>query len=206
MTTILVLIGVLVLFVFGSLLLVMFIFSQAKSLAPEKEPGLPAVKRLSFPWKAVILPSIIFLLSVVMVIFFFNKIPLEVGSRFTADGVPTDWTTRGILVMWTLLPQFLLALLAFMVCWGVTRIGSLAHYAEEAGIKLDSLLLAMGNMIALPQLVLGFAMLNTFGYNAYHIRLVPLWAIVLIIIVIGTVILGVFFITILRRAWIKVKK
>jgi uncharacterized membrane protein len=203
---ILVLIGVLVLFIVGSLLLVLSIFSQAKSLTQEKTPEMPAVNPLPFPWKAVIFPLIILLLSVVMVVFFYNKIPQEAGSRFTSDGIPTDWTTRSTLVMWAILPQFLLTLLALMVCWGVTRIGSLARSAEEAGIKLDSLLLAMGNMIALPQLILGFAMLNTFGYNAYQTRLVPLWAVVLVIIIAGTVILGAFFITIIRKAWLKGKK
>jgi len=203
---ILVLIGVLVLFIFGSLLLVMFLFSQAKSLTPEKVPELPAVKPTSFPWKAAILPLVVLLLVVVMVVFFFNKIPQEAGSRFTSDGIPIDWTTRGTLVIWALLPQILLSLLALMVCWGVTRIGSLARSAEEAGIKLDSLLLAMGNMIALPQLILGFAMLNTFGYNAYQTRLVPLWAVVLIIIIAGAVILGAFFITTIRKVWLKGNK
>jgi hypothetical protein len=108
--------------------------------------------------------------------------------------------------MWALLPQFLLALLAFMVAWGVTRIGTLARSAEEAGIKLDNLLLVMGNMIALPQLILGFAMLNTFGYNAYDMRIVPLWAVVLIIAIAGAVILGAFFITTIRKMWLKDNK
>jgi uncharacterized membrane protein len=203
MTLLLVLIGVLLLFIFGSLLLVMFVFSQAKSLTLGKMKESAAVKRMPFPWKAVILPLVILLLVVTMVVWFYGKLPQEVASRFAADGAPSAWTTRGTLIMWALLPQFLLALLAFMVAWGVTRIGTLARSAEEAGIKLDNLLLVMGNMIALPQLILGFAMLNTFGYNAYQVRIVPLWAVVLIIAIAGAVILGVFFITNIRKMWLK---
>lgn len=203
---ILVLIGVLVLFIVGSLLLVLFIFGQVKSLTPEKTQQQPVVKPVAFPWKAVAFPVIILLLAAVMVIFFYGKIPQEAGSRFTTDGTATDWTTRSTLVVWAILPHFLLTLLAFAVCWGVTRIGALARSAEEAGIKLDNLLLVMGNMIALPQLILGFAMLNIFGYNAYQTRLVPLWVIVLIIIIAGAVILGTFFITTIRKAWLKGNK
>ena len=203
---ILVLIGVLLLFIIGSLLLVMLIFNQSKSLVTEKEEELPAVKPAPFPWKAVIFPLAIFLLSIVMVVFFFNKIPVEAGSRFDPDGTPTAWTTRGTLIMWAILPQFMLALLAFVVSWGVSRIGSITRSKEGSGINLDNLLLVMGNMIALPQLILGFAMLNTFGYNAYQTRLVPLWAVILVTVVVGTVILGIFFITTIRKAWIKENK
>jgi hypothetical protein len=203
MTLLLVLIGVLLLFIFGSLLLVMFVFSRAKPLTPEKADEPVTVKPLPFPWKAMMLPLVIFLLVVAMVVWFYGKLPQEVASRFASDGTPSVWTTRGTLIMWALLPQFLLTLLAVMVAWGVTRIGVLARSMEEAGIKLDNLLLVMGNMIALPQLILGFAMLNTFGYNAYQIRIVPLWAVVLIIAIAGAVILGAFFITAIRKMWLK---
>ncbi|HEX9897510.1 MAG TPA: hypothetical protein VGA85_07640 [Dehalococcoidales bacterium] len=203
MTLLLVLIGVLLLFIFGSLLLVMFLFSRAKPLIPEKAKGPIEDRPSPFPWKAVILPLIIFLLVLVMVVLFCSKLPQDVASRFDADGTPGVWTTKGTLIIWALLPQFLLALLAFMIAWSVTRIGALARSAEEAGIKLDSLLLVMGNMIALPQLILGFAMLNTFGYNAYQVRIVPLWAVVLIIAIAGVVILGAFFITTIRKMWLK---
>ncbi len=206
MTLLLVLIGVLLLFIFGSLLLVMFVFSQAKPLTLEKAKEPVAVKPMPFPWKAVVLPLIIALSIVVMVLWFYGKLPQEVASRFASDGTPSVWTTRGTLIMWALLPQFLLTLLAVMVAWGVTRIGALARSMEEAGIKLDNLLLVMGNMIALPQLILGFAMLNTFGYNAYQIRIVPLWAVVLIIAIAGAVILGAFFITAIRKMWLKDNK
>jgi uncharacterized membrane protein len=206
MTLLLVLIGVLLLFIFGSLLLVMFVFNQAKSLTPEKAKDSVVAKSSPFPWKAVMLPLVILLLVVVMVLWFYGKLPQEVASRFAADGTPSTWTTRGTLMMWALLPQLMLTLLAVMVAWGVTRIGALGHSAEEAGIKLDNLLLVMGNMIAIPQLILGFAMLNTFGYNAYQVRIVPLWAVVLIIAITGAVMLGAFFITTVRKVWLKDNK
>jgi uncharacterized membrane protein len=205
-TLLLVLIGVLLLFIFGSLLLVMFVFNQAKSITPEKAKEPTAVKPSPFPWKAVMLPLVILLLVVVMVVWFYGKLPQEVASRFAADGTPSAWTMRGTLIMWALLPQLMLTLLAVMVAWGVIRIGALGHSAEEAGIKLDNLLLVMGNMIAIPQLILGFAMLNTFGYNAYQARIVPLRAVVLIIAITGAVMLGVFFITTVRKVWLKDNK
>ena len=209
MTLLLVLIGVLILFIFGSLLLVMFVFSQAKPIAPEKageseEPE--TIKPKPFLWKAVILPLVVLVMVAAMVLVFYGRLPEEVALNFASDGTPGSLTTKGTLIMWALLPQILLTLVAFLIAWGVTRVGMLTRSAEDAGIKMENVLTVMGNMLALPQLILGFAMLNTFGYNAYETRLVPLWTVVLIIAISGAVVLGVFFITTIRQVWNKGNK
>ena len=58
----------------------------------------------------------------------------------------------------------------------------------------------MGNIIALPQIILTFAMLDIFLYNAYQIRLIPLWIFTLIIMVLGMVVLGTFFFQTARQS------
>ncbi len=62
------------------------------------------------------------------------------------------------------------------------------------------LLPVMGNMIALPQFILTFAMLDVFLYNAYQIKFIPIWVFITIIMVLGVIILGVFFFQIIRQA------
>jgi len=57
----------------------------------------------------------------------------------------------------------------------------------------------MGNMVALPQIILGFAMLDIFLYNAYQIDIMPLWIFAVIVLVLGGIILGVFFIILVIR-------
>ena len=57
----------------------------------------------------------------------------------------------------------------------------------------------MGNMIALPQVILCFAMLDIFSYNSYQIRLMPLWVFALIVMGLGTIISGIFFMWGLRQ-------
>jgi membrane-bound ClpP family serine protease len=63
------------------------------------------------------------------------------------------------------------------------------------------MLLLMGNMMALPQIILGFAMLQVFSYNAYQIQLMPLWAFALLVMGLGGIILGVFFTLAVRQVW-----
>jgi len=201
MTLLLVFIGILLLFIFGSILLVMLAFGQVRTMPGEK-PTEPA-KPVPFRWRAVLLPISILVLVAAMCAWFAGKLPVQPASSFTADGMPSTFVSRSTLILWALLPQLLLTLLALMVAWGMTRIGGLLRSTEESGVKLENLLFIMGNMVALPQLILGFAMLNTFGYNAYQTRIVPLWAVVIIVVIVGAVILGGFFISTIRKILIK---
>jgi hypothetical protein len=58
----------------------------------------------------------------------------------------------------------------------------------------------MSNMIALPQIVLAFVMLDVFIYNVFNNHLMPIWLFVLIIMVLAGIILTFFFITTFRRS------
>ena len=205
MTILLILIGVLLLFIPGSLLLVWFLLSQTRSLTPGKNKEIHTSGPRPFYWKAVILPLVIFGLTACMVAWFYGRLPAEVGWNFDSDGSPGTWTARGTLIAWTLLSQFLLALLAISITWIMGRISSFINLVEETGINPESLLLVMGNMIALPQLILAFAMLDAFSYNAYDVHILQLWIITLIVAFIGMIILGAFFITAVRKIWLKNK-
>ena len=156
---------------------------------------------LAFRWRYIILPITIFLLSVILVACFYQQLPSEVAYRFKSDGSPDRWLNRGAIVLWTLLPQFLLTLLAAAMTWGITRLGTLTKQKEPPLIRLDSVLLLMGNMVILPQIILCFAMLYIFSYNAYQIQLMPVWVFALIIMVLGAIILSIFFIRAIRQVW-----
>ncbi len=74
-----------------------------------------------------------------------------------------------------------------------------SRYLPQQSSPLPSLLPIMGNMVALPQIVLVFAMLDFFLYNAYQIELIPLWIFTLIVLVIGAAVLLILFIRAFRR-------
>jgi hypothetical protein len=96
-----------------------------------------------------------------------------------------------------LFPQFFLAFIGV----ALSGIGSIISRRYELSdiSHIRRILMAMGNMVALPQIILIFAMLDIFLYNAYEIRFLPLWIIILIVLLIGTVILVIFFLRTLRH-------
>ncbi len=156
---------------------------------------------LAFHWIYIILPVVILLLSLILTAYFYHRLPGEVAYHFQSDGSPDRWLSRGTTILWTLLPQLLFTLLAGAITWGITRLSALFKQPESTWIKPESILLLMGNMVALPQVILDFAMLRIFIYNSYQIQILPLWVFALIIMGLGGIILGIFFIRAIRQVW-----
>ena len=157
---------------------------------------------MSFRWKYILLPVIILFLSIVITACFYHLLPGEVAYHFE-DGAPDRWMSRGAIIAWLLTPQLFFTLLAGAIVWGVARLSARSWQAANNTVK--TVLSLMGNMVALPQLILSFAMLDIFSYNAYKIHLMPLWAFALLVMVLGAIVLGIFFVQTIRRLQATVK-
>jgi len=155
---------------------------------------------LRFHWSYVVLPVALLFLSVIAVAFFYRLLPDEVAYHFKPDGSPDRWLGRELTIVWMLAPQLLLTLLAVSVTAGIAKLGILPQNPAGGTIKPGNVLALMGNMIALPQMVIGFAMLDIFSYNSYGIHLMPLWVFALIVMGAGGGILGIIMVSVARRA------
>ena len=155
---------------------------------------------VTFRWRYTALPVALLLLALVITAYFYHLLPAEVAYHFR-DGAPDRWTSRGAIIAWMLTPQFLFTLLAGAIVWGIAKLS--AYFPPAAGQRVGKMLLLMGNMIALPQVILGFAMLDIFSYNAYQIHLMSLWVFALMVMGVGGIILGISFIFAVRRLWTK---
>ena len=170
---------------------------MSKSKEPAKQTAARAT--LAFHWSYIVLPVIFLLLSIILSAYFYRRLPVEVAYHFKLDGSPDRWLSRGAIILWMLLPQLFLTLVAGAITWGVTKLSVLFQQPESTRVKPEEILLLMGNMIALPQIILGFAMLDIFSYNSYQIHIMPLWVFALIIMGLGGIILVIFFIRAMRR-------
>jgi len=199
---ILVLISIAVfLLVLGCGVAIWFVLRQKQVIKSEEPVKQTTGALLAFHWGYIVLPVVVLFLSIILTAYFYHQLPVELAYRFKSDGSPDAWLGRGTIILWTLLPQFLLTLLAGVISWGITKLGTRFGQPESTWIKPESILLLMGNMIALPQVILCFAMLRIFIYNSYQIHILPLWAFALIIMGLGGIILGIFFIRAIRQVW-----
>ncbi len=153
------------------------------------------------------LPPIFLLLSVILAAVFYNRLPFQVAYHFQSDGSADRWVIQPLIVFWTLLPQFLLTVGAMVVTWVISIMAKRFLNPEVALVKPQRIMLIMGNMVAIPQLILVFAMLDIFIYNSYQTHLRPSVLIfALIVMVVGGIFLGAFFVQTMRQVWLSGKK
>jgi len=172
---------------------VWFVFWR-KQLVKSKEPAKETAKRdtLPFRWSYIMVPLAILLLSVILAAYFYHLLPTEVAYHFKLDGTPDRWLSREMTMVWVLAPQLFLALLAGGIGWGITKLGLLSGQPETTWVKPERILSLMGNIVALPQLIVCFAMLDIFSYNSYQRHIMPMWIFLLIILGLATIALGLF--------------
>ena len=188
------------LLVLGSGIAIWFIFRYRQAVK-KGGPAKETTKALTFHWHYIIMPLAILFLSVILTAYFYHRLSTEVAYHFRLDGSPDKWLSRETIIVWMLAPQVLLTLGAGAITWGVTKLGILSKQVESTLVKPEKVISLMGNMVALPQIILCFAMLDIFSYNSYQAHIMPLWLFALIIMVLGVIIIGIFFIQIIRQAW-----
>lgn len=168
--------------------------STDKEIARETAP----VEGLTYRWKYIILPLAVLLLSISLAAYFYRLLPAEVAFRFNADGLPENWLSRQAVTALMLGGQLSLVLLAGAITLGIVKLGPSLGQVDKA--RVERVVLAMGNMVAPPQIVLAFVMVDIFSYNTYGIHLMPIWLFGLIVMALGGIVLALFFISAIRRS------
>jgi nitrogen fixation-related uncharacterized protein len=196
MSALLIILVVTILLIIGAGILFFWAFSQ-KQTAGTKASNKDAAsqekrdEKAGFRWNHILLPLSILVLSIIIAFVFYGKLPDHVVTRNTL-------VNRGVIMIWAILPQILLTLMSVTIAWGTSKIHLLIPENEPGAIRIETVMAVMSNMVAIPQLILFFVMLDIFTFNAFEKHISFLWAFTLSIILIGLVILGVFFIRTIR--------
>jgi len=152
--------------------------------------------KIHFRWTYVIVPVALFLISIILAASFFPFLSDEIAYHFQND-IADRTMSRGAFVGWMVLPQVFFTILSIVVVRLVMLTG---RYLPQRKSPLPNLLSLMGNIVALPQVVLVYAMISFFLYNAYQISLISIWIFTLIVMIAGLIILGVFFVRAIRQS------
>ncbi len=123
------------------------------------------------------------------------------GYRFLADGSADSFTSRVAITLWALIPQVVLTLIAAGITLGIIRLVGREENFQKAAIKLETILLFIGNLVALPQIILCFTMLDIFSYNSYQVHWIPLRILILVVMCGGALIPSIYFLRSLLRVW-----
>ncbi len=199
MTALLVILIVLFLFALAGGAAIWF-FSQSRPVVKSDKPATNVSAGVTaFRWRYITPPLAVLVLTIAMVGYFYRLLPVEVGYHFQSDGSPDQWLNRTTLILWSLLPQLFLTIVSGVITWLIGKLSTTSSDIADIMVKLGRLPLVMGNMVVIPQVVLFFAMLDIFSYNSYQVHILPLWALSLIVMAIGAVILTAVFIQTIRQ-------
>jgi hypothetical protein len=127
---------------------------------------------------------------------FYTRLPEQVAYHFQGD-TPDRWQGRAIFISWTVGVQAVLALGAFVF---IRLVLAGARYWSVESAPLKKLLPVMGNMVALPQVIILFTMLDVFLYNSYEVKLISVLAFALIVLALGAAALGIALVRGARQA------
>jgi uncharacterized membrane protein len=152
-----------------------------------------------FRWSYIALPAAILTASLILTAFFYARLPAELAYHFKNDGTPDRTLGRVPMLFVLLFPQVLLTLVAAGTAWAMAKISSRLQPVQIA-IKPDNIIRLMGNILALPEMVLAFFMLDVFLYNAFQIHFLPVWLTGAAVMVIGGIVIAVFFSRAFREA------
>jgi len=156
--------------------------------------------RLSFRWSYIIAPAIVFLLSVVLFALFYHLLPAGVAVHFDMAGNPDNWLGPEMTGVTLLAPQLFFLLMALGIAWGTTRLGRRFGWTGGGWVSAGRVVAFMGNILALPQLVILFAMLDILSYNSYQTHILPMWLFLIIVLGLTTVAMAVLGIVFFLRA------
>jgi uncharacterized membrane protein len=154
---------------------------RRRSVAP-----LPDARSARFRWRYIAFPVIIFLLTGVMIALFYSRLPDRVAYHFLVNGTPDRWSSPVPVAIVGLAIQAALVLVGWVIVRVASRMAAFSQ-TENTVLKPESLLVWMGNLVALPQIIFGFVMMDIFSYNVYQIHLLPVWLFMVIVLVIATI-------------------
>jgi uncharacterized membrane protein len=161
------------------------------------QPATAPVKTVPFRWTYIILPVAMLFISLVLAAVFYGRLPQDTAYRFSG-GTPVSWTSRGSLLGWALGLEVVFVLLALGI---MLLVGIAARRTNLVDTPLNRRLLGIiGNVVALPQIIIAYAMLEVFLYNIYGKIFLPLWAFALLVMVAGGVALAVLLVRALTEA------
>lgn len=163
---------------------------------PQNNNAALAVKEkslLAFRFSYVLLPCLLACVCIVLAGGFYSRLPAELGLRFQSDGTPLDLLSKGMFVALMLGLQVGAAATAFFIAAIFLKLAGIMARNSVLPVNLPGFIFLMSNMLLLPQIILGYLMLDSFIYGLDGTHPLSLGIFALWVVGMGTIILFIMF-------------
>jgi uncharacterized membrane protein len=155
--------------------------------------------RLPFKLKYIIAPLAFLVITIIVALVYYGKLPFQVPYHFDNVGAPDGWILPQFALMIGIGIQVIFVIISFFIIQATRRMAALIS-AGESTIKPDTIVTVTGNIPAFLQLILLFLMADIFHNAVYYTHLLPMWVFLVIIIVLATIAFIAFSVFIAVRA------
>jgi hypothetical protein len=150
-------------------------------------------EKIVFRWTYIALPLLALWITVALISAFYIKLPPDVIYRFSGGQA-----SRGALAGWIITIQAVFVLIAAVIVLLVTGAARRMQLKESRLIR--PVFSLMGNLIAVPQIIVIYAAADIFLYNIYGKTLPALWIFGLGVLLAGGAVITVVFARVLMAA------
>ncbi len=139
------------------------------------------------------MPVLLALACVALTVFVYRQLPVELGLRFQSDGTPLSLLSKRTFVTIMLGFQFGAVITSFIIAVVFLKFASIMARNSQLPVNLTGFIFLMSNMLLLPQIILGYLMLDSYLFGLRGTHSIPLSIFSLLVVGIGTILLFIMF-------------
>jgi uncharacterized membrane protein len=170
--------------------------SPGQKTAPP--PGEPSALPFRLGYIAVSVFLFLFCLAVAAVVY--PSLPESVAYRFNSAGVPTTFLLKAAFTAVMLGAQLFITLAVIGLAMGIVAFGRRMLGKSALAFNVHGMIWLMTNMLALPQIILAFILLDSSFYALQGSHIMTPWLFSLITVGLGSLVILFVFVQVFKQA------
>jgi len=147
----------------------------------------------AFRYTYILLPGLLALGCIILAAVLYSHLPAELGLRFQSDGTPVNLLNKSTFVALMLGLQAGITVAVLFIALIFLKFVGLMARNSVVPVNLSGFIFLMSNMLLLPQIILGYLMVDSFVYGLRNMHMVSIGVFSLCVVGIGTIILFIMF-------------
>jgi uncharacterized membrane protein len=173
---------------------------KLKSAAQKPVPPPGDTSALPFRWGYIAISVFLFLFCLAVAAIVHPSLPESVAYRFSSAGVPTSFLSKAAFTAVMLGAQAFITLAVIGLAFSIIAFGRRLLGKSALAFNVHGMIWLMTNMLALPQIILAFILLDSSFYALQGSHIMTPWLFSLITVGLGSLVILFVFVQVFKQA------
>ncbi len=173
---------------------------KLKSAGQKTAPPPGDASALPFRWSYIAISVFLFLFCLAVAAIVHPTLPESVAYRFGSAGAPTSFLPKAAFTAVMLGAQLLITLAVVGLASGIVAFGRHMLARSALAFNVHGMIWLMTNMLALPQIILAFILLDSSFYALQGSHIMTPWIFSLITVGLGSLVILFVFVQVFKQA------